>query len=277
MPKAAPRRQTSAARAPRDAPRAPVAALERGIAVLRALAEEPAPLTHGELAARTGISKPTLTRVLGTLASNALVAGTDRYRLGSGVLALGRAFLAGLDFRAVARPHMAALAAATEGWVYLGVPTGDEIVLVEICRSPANVLLSRLEVGSRLAVADTALGRAVLAAAPPAQRSRVAATLAPRAAKALKAALAAVERDGYASSFGDWHRDIHTVACAIRGPRGEVLALNCGGPAFAFPERKLRERVAPALLDCAAAIARDLGGALGVRPPGAFGFATSGT
>lgn len=38
------------------------------------------------------------------------------------------------------------------------------------------------------------------------------------------------------------------------------MALNCGGPAFSFTEKRLRNEVAPRLIDTAQAIARDTGG-----------------
>ena len=43
---------------------------------------------------------------------------------------------------------------------------------------------------------------------------------------------------------------------------GERVALNCGGPAFKFPESRLREEIAPRLLAAAQAIAAEIGSGL---------------
>ena len=47
-------------------------------------------------------------------------------------------------------------------------------------------------------------------------------------------ALAEASQLGYAGSYGEWHREIGSLATPVQGPNGEVMALNCGGPAFAF-------------------------------------------
>src|SRR5689334_18434319 len=96
----------------RDAPDL-VSALERGIAVLRCFESGVSALGNGELARLTGIPKPTVTRLVGTLVSLGLLrVATDgeRWSLGAGVLPLARAFLDSLDVRAIARPHMKTLA-----------------------------------------------------------------------------------------------------------------------------------------------------------------------
>ena len=46
----------------------------------------------------------------------------------------------------------------------------------------------------------------------------------------------------------------------MTGPRGEVMAFNCGGPAFVFSEDRLRDEIAPALLALVQAVADDIGG-----------------
>ena len=47
---------------------------------------------------------------------------------------------------------------------------------------------------------------------------------------------------------------------AIVGPTGEVMALNCGSAAFVFTEDKLRGEIAPALIEMAKTLAREIGG-----------------
>ncbi|HEX6361427.1 MAG TPA: helix-turn-helix domain-containing protein, partial [Albitalea sp.] len=113
-----------------------VSALERGIAVLRAFDEDRRVLTPTELSRLTGIPRPTVTRLASTLVALGLMKqehGSERFMLGPGVVSLARVFLAGLDVRAVARPHMQALAESAGGSVYLAVRDGLEMVLIEAC------------------------------------------------------------------------------------------------------------------------------------------------
>ena len=77
-----------------------VAALARGIAVLRCFGEGAGTLSHGDIARQTRIPKPTVTRLVSTLEALGLlrqVAESDHYTLAAGVLPLARAYLAGLD------------------------------------------------------------------------------------------------------------------------------------------------------------------------------------
>jgi DNA-binding IclR family transcriptional regulator len=247
-----------------------VSALERGIAVLRCFTEERRTLTSTELSRLTGVPRPTVTRLASTLVTLGLMKQEpegDRYMLGPGVVSLARVFLAGLDVRAIARPHMQALAEAAGGSVYLGVPDGMDMVLIEACRPRTTMLAPRLDVGSRAPMANSALGRAYLWALPAEERERMIDSL--RLARGsdwaalepgLRRALADADRLGYSISAGEFHREINSVSVPLVGPSGEVMALNCGTAAFVYTEDHLRQVVAPQLLKMAGALAADLGG-----------------
>lgn len=249
-----------------------VSALERGIAVLRCFDETRRYLGPTELAKLTGIPRPTVTRLASTLVTLGLLkhdAQSERFMLGAGVVTLARAFLAGLDIRAVARPHMQALAERFGGSVYLAVRDGMEMVLVEACRARSSMLAARLDVGSRVPMANAALGRAYLAAVPAPERAQLIevlrlargsdwAALAPGLNRALDDALSL----GYCVSAGEFHREINSVSVPLVGPDGEVMALNCGGAAFAFTEDRLRLELAPHLIAMTLKIADEIGGSV---------------
>ena len=247
-----------------------VSALERGVAVLRCFTETRRSLTSTELSRLTGVPRPTVTRLASTLVTLGLLKQEpegDRYMLGPGVVSLARVFLAGLDVRAVARPHMQAMAEEAGGSVYLAVPDGLDMVLVEACRPRTTMLAPRLDVGSRAPIANSALGRAYLWALPAQERARVVESL--RLARGsdwaalepgLKRALADGDKLGYCISAGEFHREINSVSVPLVGPNGEVMALNCGTAAFVFTEDHLREVIAPRLLKMAEALAADIGG-----------------
>lgn len=247
-----------------------VSALERGIAVLRCFTETRRSLTSTELSRLTGVPRPTVTRLAGTLVTLGLMkqeAGSDRYMLGPGVVSLARVFLAGLDVRAIARPHMQALAEEAGGSVYLALPDGLDMVIVEACRPRTTMLAPRLDVGSRAPIANSALGRAYLWALPAEERARLIETM--RLARGsdwaaleppMKRALQEGDKLGYCISAGDFHREINSVSVPLVGPNGEIMALNCGTAAFVYTEDHLRKEIAPRLLKMGQALATDIGG-----------------
>lgn len=247
-----------------------VSALERGMAVLRCFSETRRTLTSTELSRLTGVPRPTVTRLASTLATLGLLRHEpegDRYMLGPGVVSLARVFLAGLDVRAAARPHMQALAESAGGSVYLAVPDGLEMVLVEACRPRSTMLAPRLDVGSRAPMASSALGRAYLWALAPEAREQVLESL--RLARGsdwaglepgLRRALAQADATGWTISAGEFHREINSVSVPLVGPAGEIMALNCGTAAFVYTEDHLHQVVAPQLLRMAEALAAEIGG-----------------
>jgi DNA-binding IclR family transcriptional regulator len=247
-----------------------VSALERGIAVLRCFTETRRVLTSTELSKLTGVPRPTVTRLASTLVTLGLLQQGpegDRFKLGPGVVSLARVFLAGLDVRAVARPHMQQLAEAAGGSVYLAVRDGLEMVIIEACRPQTTMLAPRLDVGSRAPIANSALGRAYMWALPPEERQAL--VDAQRHARGsdwaglepgLKRAIAQADQHGWCISAGEFHREINSVSVPLVGPNGEVMALNCGTAAFVYTEDHLREVIAPQLLVMAKALAADLGG-----------------
>jgi DNA-binding IclR family transcriptional regulator len=194
--------------------------------------------------------------------------------LGAGVVSLAQVFLAGLDVRAAARGPMQDLAERTGGTVYLAIRDGLEMVLVEACRARSTMLTARLDVGSRVPLPNSALGRAYLGAVDKFTREQLIDSL--RLARGsdwqaleggLRRALEEHARTGLCTSAGEFHREINSMSMALVGPRGEVMSFNCGGPAFLFSDDRLREEVAPALVEMVRTIADTIGGCA-AEPPG---------
>jgi DNA-binding IclR family transcriptional regulator len=246
-----------------------VRALARGFEVLDCYAAARRPLGNAEVAQLTGIPKPTVSRLIATLiALGHLRPATQGagYELGAGVVRLAEAFLGAIDVRHHARPHVVRLAEECNASAFLGVRDADDMLVVEAGRSRSAVALLGSDVGTRMSLYTSALGRAWLAGVDAATRAAVLAH-APgtrgRAGRALDAALAAAIRDGYAESIGEWHANINAIAVPVRTPGGQVVSFNCGGPAFLMPQQRLESYVLPRLLRAADALARDIGGVAG--------------
>lgn len=249
-----------------------VSALERGLAVLRCFSEAQPVLSHAELALRTGIPRPTVHRIVGTLLAGGLLQhapAPDRFMLGPGVVSLARVFLGSLDVRGVARPHLQALADAEGISAYLAVRDGMEMVIIEACRPRSSMLTPRLDVGSRAPLPNSALGRAYLATVDEPQRRQLTESMRllrgpewSRIGDAMERSIDEARRLGYALSLGEFHAEINSVAVALHGNNDEPIAVICGGAAFVFNEQRLREVLAPRLRQIAGTIALAIGGRL---------------
>lgn len=140
--------------------------LERGIEILRAFRPGSEVLGNGELAERTGLSRPTVTRLAQTLVGAGYLQ-VDRaaraYRLAPAVLSLARAMKTGSSLLKIAAPHMRALAENQRINVGLAAPDRDEMVYLESIRYNRRVALRNVVSGQRVPMELTSLGRAYLA------------------------------------------------------------------------------------------------------------------
>ncbi|HEX4417924.1 MAG TPA: IclR family transcriptional regulator [Kofleriaceae bacterium] len=250
-----------------------VTALARGLEVLACFRSGDAMLGNGDLAERCGLPKSTVSRLSGTLERLGYLRYIDdvaKYRLGSATLGLGSTVLSGLGVRQLARPMMQEVADFSQSVVALGVRVGLGIIYVEVCRNKAAITLP-LDVGSRVPLATTAIGRAYFAAAPGDEREAIVRQLRTddepawqRHRRALDAAADQHRKIGCCSSFGDWQSDVNGIAIGFHPGGGlPIMALNCGGPSFSLPRAFLLDEVRPRL----ATVVRRLEDTLGHAGP----------
>lgn len=241
-----------------------VTALARGLEVLRAFGPSDIGLGNQELAERTGLPKPTVSRLTHTLTRLGYLAAieeTGKYQLDVGVLALGYSLLAGMDIRKRARPLMQRLANTANGAVALGSRDRLSMVYLENCRGPGALTL-RLDVGSRIPIGTTAMGRAFLAALPEDERGYLLAHLKkrlpedfPRVRDGVDQAVEDLRMRGFTLSIGDWQPEVNAVGVPLISVDGSVaFALNCGAPSFTMPRERLVEDVGPKLVTLARAL-----------------------
>ncbi len=250
-------------------PKDEVSALARGLALVRAVADAEQALSNRDLMEATGIPKATVSRLAATLVAAGYLRqgdGSERYSLGPQLLDLGNAYLRRFDFRRHAHAHLAELAEFAGANVHLGVRDGADILMIDTAPPRTAIILSRTGVGTRMAIASSASGRAYFCSAPQAERDALSSLLRAGAGaqwKSLQARLREVQaeyaRQGFCTSFGEWHPEIHALGFTLRGPRGELYACSCGGPAYKLPREFLIDRVGPRILQTQAAIARGMG------------------
>lgn len=218
----------------------PIRAIVRGFEVLRAFRPEDNYLSHGQIAERTELPRPTVTRILQTLQGLGYISmheGGKHYRLHPHLLSLGYPVLARYGVRQVARPLMQELADYSRGTVALGVRDGMEMIYIERTRDKTVVTAYPLDVGSRMPLANSAQGRSWLAGQPSWELQGIfddmAAAYGPEWEKlrpGIEKSLTLYREKGYVTSLGEWEGGTNAVGAPVFLRDDICLALTCGGP-----------------------------------------------
>lgn len=236
-----------------------VTAVARGFSILRCFEHGEMHLGNQDIARRTGLPKPTVSRLTYTLASLGYLSysqALEKYALGMGVLSLGHAFMKANDVVTVARPLMQELADYTQSAVMLAAADGLRMVLLEVCQGDPTFQM-KLETGSRVPHGSTALGRADLAARPieifEQRLLELQAECEPSLWPKLRSGIVRARQDhenyGFCFSLGDWNADVFAVGVPmVSADRSRVLAFNCSGRISSMTREKLVQDYGPRLV-----------------------------
>jgi DNA-binding IclR family transcriptional regulator len=241
-----------------------VQGLARGLSVLRAFRPGEGALSNAEIAARTGLSRPTVSRLTQTLTALgylAYVPRLGRYTLGAAIASLCHSLLSGMPYRIAAQPFLREVAETTRLPVSLGARDNLHMINIDTVRHD-NAPPARFDLGARIPLATTAMGRAYLFALPDAERSGLLDRIRRDAGRDWRAiregidgAFAMLKRRGFCISAGEWRADVVGVGAPVVTADGVVLAVNCGGPPFEISEERAMTDVGPRIAHAAASIA----------------------
>ena len=241
-----------------------VAAVERALVLLDALAEAGGELGTNALARRTRVNPSSVSRLLATLAAAGYVEhvpASGRYRLGVRLVQLGNAALSGLEIREVARPHLRALAEETGETVTVSAPSETDAVTVDFVQSASSVL-SVAHVGRPSIAHATAVGKVLLAfggVSLPAGELAAFTNRTITSRQALSGELERVRVQGWAEALGEREEDLNAIAAPVWSARGELDGiLGVQGPAARFAGPALEAARVP-LLEHALAVSEALG------------------
>jgi DNA-binding IclR family transcriptional regulator len=247
-----------------------VVALSRGLDVLRAFQPNDGLLGNQELAARTKLPKPTISRLTYTLTKLGYLTPVPRfekYQLAPSAMALGYAALANLGVRHLSEPYREELMRETGGAVAVG--GRDRHSMIYFGQSRTGLLGVQLDVGSRVPIATTAMGRAYIWALPEDERATLLRELRdhygnrwPKMRDGIERAGEMLAHHGFTISAGEWQEDVHAVGVPLKLNDGTgPYAFNCGAPAFRFTEDRLINDIGPRLVTMVRNIEAALGGA----------------
>jgi DNA-binding IclR family transcriptional regulator len=225
----------------------PVAVLDKAVAILRAVAAEPA--TLAELVERTGLPRATAHRLAVALEGHRLVrrTPTGAWAAGPALAELGRGVA---DLAELAGRHLVALRDASGESAQFYVRDGASRVCVAAAER-AHGLRDTVPVGARLPMTAGSAAHALLAFAPADEVT----PLLPSASFTARTLLD-VRRRGWAHSIAEREPGVASLSAPVRDAAGGVL----GAVSISGPVERLGRRPAPevvgAVLEAAGAISR---------------------
>lgn len=234
--------------------------LARGLAVLEAFAALGPGQTIASLVQHTGLPRGVIARCLHTLAVTGYIEKRDRlFSVRPSVLRLADAYLSGRSLAALAQPLLEKLRDEIDEACSLGVLDRADVLYVARA-SRSRIMTIDLHVGSRLPAWCTSMGRVLLAALPPAERTpllppspfprRTPHTVADRAA--LDALLDRAGRDGFVLVDQELEVGLRSIAVPVRDGEGRVIAaLNVGANALRRSAADLKTQIMPRLQQAA--------------------------
>jgi DNA-binding IclR family transcriptional regulator len=231
--------------------------------VLEALAAAPQGFGVTALGRKLGLTKSNTHRLLATLVALGYARRCDDgvYEATLRLWEVGVRILNRIDLKAVARPHLEALAGRTDETVHLTLLDRGQVVYIDKIES-RHPVREFTHVGDRAPAHCTATGKVLLALRNelPHERKLPAFTRTTiRDVNRLKLELDRIRSQGYALNLGEYGANVNGVAAGIVDHEATpVAAVAVSGPAERIKPANLRS-LAPLVLGAARAISTALG------------------
>lgn len=237
-----------------------VTALARGLDLLHAFRSGEERLSNQDLADRCRLPKSTVTRLTYTLTKLGFlhhITASGRYRLGLATLTLGGTTLSRLDVKEASNRPLQELADKVRVMTTLSIRDELSMLHIENFRSQSSIVTLRLEIGSRLPIGNTAVGRAYLAAASSETRqvlvdrlTGIDASNRPSLEAEIHQAIQDLATIGCTKSFGEWNKEINAIAIPMRlGNELPTLVVGAAAPAKSVSAKAFIADIRPLLIE----------------------------
>jgi len=236
-----------------------VHSLAKGLEILSAFSEGEM-LGNQQLVSLTGMPKATVSRLTSTLTALGYLRVDPRTRkllMGSRLLGMGVSVQRKIGLQRLARPLLERLSADTGLSLTMGTRDRLGLVVLEAIRPPAETrLVTNVDAGTVLPIAETAIGLAYIVAAPLREQSSLLKALSQRFAQdwpqireRIETAHAEYARYGFITTQRSWNRDVNGVAIPFHSTaRNTLYVFNFAGPATRMPLKRMRRELGPLLL-----------------------------
>lgn len=220
--------------------------------MLRLISKAPQGLGISQLATKLDISKGTVHGIISSLeAIGALIRNpaSKKYTLGPTLFELGKSAYADLDMRELARPVMEKLAAQTGTSVFIGIPNGRRVTILDIVESNRDLKITAPR-GSTIPLMAGAIGKVFLAVMDKKQAQALIGSGLPRFTEhtvtdpnAYLLQIQATRKDGYGIDDEEYIDGVRAAAAPIQGIRGASYAIWAVGFKSALNNMKMAELI----------------------------------
>ena len=238
-----------------------VTPLARGLAILSAFDDEKTWLGNKDIALKTGLPMATVSRLLQSLVVLGYLRHDEqhrKYRLASAALSLGYAAIAESEMLQVAGSEMEKLAEASDTHVMLGTRDRLDVIVLGSRAGSRTLLALDLRPGTRLSMAQSIAGAALMAALPEGERGylqnvfeRKAGREWPSQRRRIAEKIAQVSELGFCMSLGEWVPEITSVAVPVCIPEHPPWVLACIGRTSRMTPLRIESELGPRLVAAA--------------------------
>lgn len=235
-----------------------VVPLVRALGLLEVFTPRDWMLNTRDLAARASLPVSTAKRIAQSLVELGYLHYDPEermYRLAASVLSLGYAASANSHVQRVARKHMEAFAHDHKVHVILSSRDRLDLIVLESSSPDDASLTLSLHVGSRVGIASSPMGWALLAALPELERYYLMDNVErrmlrewPRLRRRSSEAIAQVFASGFCTSLGEWDPDLGIVAVPVLIEGHTPLVLACVGASSRLTRPRVERELGPQLL-----------------------------
>lgn len=226
-----------------------IQSVQRAVDILRCF-ENRELLGITEIAEKSGLNKSTAFGIVATLTAEGLLeqdVSTGRYRLGLELFRLGN--LVNTSTRRLIMPELEKLSQTLEETVNYVRPDGCDVVYLIKKESPHSMRICT-KIGQRLPMYCTAVGKAILAYMPEAQKTELlenyqfkpfTENTVPNA-EALIRQLQDIRKNGYAVEREEFEAGLVCVAVPVLDDNGyPIAAISCSGPKDRMTDEKIHQ------------------------------------
>ncbi len=143
--------------------------------MLRLISKAEGGLGISQLAGRLDMSKGTVHGIISALLETGAIIRdpfSKKYSLGPTLFELGKSAYSELDLRDIARPVMKRLMQETETSVFVGIPNGNRVSILDVVESDHNLKITAPR-GTTIPILAGAIGKVFLASMEPAQAAKI--------------------------------------------------------------------------------------------------------
>jgi IclR family pca regulon transcriptional regulator len=251
-------------------PRYFIKSLDKGLIILETFARAAEPLTLKKISKTLGISPTTMFRFLYTLEKTGYIEREEigkAYKLTPKVLTLGHAIFHSSDLWQITHPYLVKTSKLLNETLNMAILDGTDILYLDRIKTQ-KILGINLEIGSKLPVYCTSMGRVLLSGLPSKEAHDILlkskwekfTTRTLTDIKTIEEVLRKTKKEGYALNDGELAPELKSIAAPIKNESGRtVAAVNIAVNASQYDVPKMKTVLLPELRKITETISAALG------------------